>query len=309
MRYSANTSIGDGPAQSVTVTLTGTTFTIDDIVPIHAGSGCRPVEGDGTQVTCVAYKTAPNGSFKPFTVIMSGGDDKARNLAAAPMQAHGGAGSDRLIGGNLADKLKGDSGNDTLEGLGGDDEILGGTGLDWMYGDDGNDDLYGLQDRDRLKGGNGDDLLEGGSEADVIIGGTNVIRDTVSYRHSDFGVTVNLADPNALQGMPGEGDLVSEVENVDGSEFDDTIYGNAGTNNLWGWGGNDEIHGAAGQDLVLGGFGSDHLTPSYGPDGVADHVDCDDFGDTPSDGNNGDLAVRYRIDGDFVRNCESIIDL
>ena len=97
MRYSANTAIGNGPAQSVVVTLAGTTFTIDDIVPIHAGTGCQPVVGDATKVTCVAYKEAPNGAFKPFTVIMSGGRDKARNLTAgdsdgAPMHAHGGAG-------------------------------------------------------------------------------------------------------------------------------------------------------------------------------------------------------------------------
>ena len=131
----------------------------------------------------------------------------------------------------------------------------------------------------------------------------------VSYRHADGGVTVDLRDANALQGQPDEADLISEVEDVEGSEFDDKIYGDDFNNVLWGWGGNDQIHGFAGFDIITGGFGTDFLVPSYNPDGVQDLVDCDDYGSHPRDGDNGDHGVRFAVDNDFVRDCENILDL
>jgi Ca2+-binding RTX toxin-like protein len=309
MRYSANTVIGNGPEQQVLVTLTGTTFTIDDIVPIHAGTGCQPVAGDPTKVTCVAYKTAPNGDFKPFTVIMSGGHDRARNLADAPMYAYGGAGNDRLIGASGDDKLQGDSGADVLEGNAGDDDLQGLSGQDLLYGDGGYDKLYGGNDHDRLKGGDNDDLLDGGFDPDVIIGGTDNFGDTVTYSTRAVGVVVDLNDPNALQGQPGEDDLISEVEHVYGGDGADKVWGNASSNRLMGFAGNDQLHGFQGKDIIAGGSGADFLTPSLAPDGVQDIVDCGDYGPYGDDGEPGDIAYRSLADGDAVIDCEQILEL
>jgi hypothetical protein len=42
------TYVGTDVRNNLRVTLAGTTFTVDDGVPINAGPGCSPVAGDTT---------------------------------------------------------------------------------------------------------------------------------------------------------------------------------------------------------------------------------------------------------------------
>lgn len=65
--------------------------------------------------------------------------------------ATGDAGSDLLIGNEIANALTGNDGNDDLFGLAGADELLGGHG------------------RDKLQGGEGGDFLDGGRAADKFV--------------------------------------------------------------------------------------------------------------------------------------------
>ena len=76
-------------------------------------------------------------------------------IVAALMR--GGAGNDRVDGGNDDDLLLGDDGADTLYGRNGNDVLLGGNGLDTLYGHNGDDLLYasGLVDGVEL-----DELIE-----------------------------------------------------------------------------------------------------------------------------------------------------
>ena len=69
--------VGTDAVNDVRFTLTGTTITVDDIVPIQAGEGCAPVAGDATKVTCVAFKEF--GDFKPLFVDVLKGADTVRN--------------------------------------------------------------------------------------------------------------------------------------------------------------------------------------------------------------------------------------
>ena len=315
MRY-----IGTSERNNVRVTLLGTNFTVDDIVPIQAGTGCKAIPGDATKVTCIAFKTVPNGPlFKRFFVDPRKGDDTVVNQTSgvgpansgAPMLAIAQQGNDSLVGDDkAADDLRGSTGIDILIGLGGSDELEGGSGEDDLDGGDGFDTLRGGSERDELDGGAHDDQLDGGTGADVIDGGPNDFRrDTVDYRSRSTTVKVDLARPDLTHGEAGEGDTIRDVENVLGGSGDDTLLGNADFNSLNGGPGNDHLQGREGMDLLVGGPGRDVLIPSANADGVGDIMDCDDEGNFGDDGDNGDLAFRFLADGDSINDCEQVLDV
>ena len=135
--------------------------------------------------------------------------------------ATGGAGADSLTGDGVANELLGGNGEDVLVGLGGDDTLRGGNGRDRLVGLLGND---------------------------TIIGDAGI--DTVDYSdvvplNERVGVIVDLAGKRAT----GDGaDLVVEIENVLGSNFDDRMSGGNGANVLRGFAGNDIVSGRRGVD-------------------------------------------------------------
>ena len=143
--------------------------------------------------------------------------------------------------------INGNANNNTLQG-----DINGVPENDSLFGFGGNDSLFGF-------GGN--DVLDGGTGADVINGGNGF--DSVSYTSSTSAVTVNLGLNS------GGGDTLFSIENVDGSNFDDTLIGdNNGTigNRLRGFGGGDLLDGFSGQDRLDGGNGSDQIYGGAGDD-------------------------------------------
>jgi Ca2+-binding RTX toxin-like protein len=104
-----------------------------------------------------------------------------------------------------------------------------------------------------MNGGSGSDLLDGGDGSD-----------TVSYKGSPTGVTVNL-NPGAINsGGDAEGDVITNVENITGSSHDDHLTGNSLANLLSGGEGDDSLTGGAGADIFAfsanGGEGSDTIT-------------------------------------------------
>jgi Ca2+-binding RTX toxin-like protein len=67
-------------------------------------------------------------------------------------------------------------------------------------------------------------------------------------------MTINLAVGTAT----GEGtDSLSNIENVSGSAYADTMIGNTGANSLTGNAGNDTLNGGAGADSLTGGANND----------------------------------------------------
>jgi trimeric autotransporter adhesin len=120
-----------------------------------------------------------------------------------------------------------------------------------------------------LDGGNGADLLTGGDGADVLTGGAGV--DTASYIGSAVGVTVDLSRATA-QASAGDanGDVLSGIENLVGSVFNDVLNGDAGNNTLDGAAGDDVLEGGAGADVLIGGSGRD--TASYAGSAVGVQV-------------------------------------
>lgn len=165
---------------------------------------------------------------------------------------NGGNGNDNLPGDIENDIINGFAGNDSLSGGDGTDSILGGDGADSLFGDAGNDTLRGNAGNDYLNGGDGDDSLFGGGGFDSAdYGGTSL-----------GGINANLAT-GLVTGGAGN-DTVAGIENIFGSNFDDTITGDGQDNFLSGNGGNDSILGGLGNDNLQGGSGNDTLLGGTG---------------------------------------------
>lgn len=199
----------------------------------------------------------------------------------------GDEGNNTLSGGNGDDTLQGLGGNDTLQGNDGYDRFYGGAGNDTIDGGNGKD--YAIYS-DATAGiavnletgvvtGNdsvGTDTLIGieaivGSDFnDTLIGSdaqTSVVNeqfaglagndlidgkggiDRLYYRSDPSGVTVNLTSGTAKDGFGGT-DTLLNIENIQGTNFDDSLTGNSQNNMFWGEGGNDLIEGQGGYDMV-----------------------------------------------------------
>src|SRR5262249_42457606 len=85
--------------------------------------------------------------------------------------------------------------------------------------------ITGNSGNNTLNGGAGDDILEGGLGNDTLIGSSQTTGDTASYEHAGSAVTVTLALTTA-QDTGGAGtDIISQVENLTGSAFNDVLTG------------------------------------------------------------------------------------
>src|SRR5262245_7561307 len=127
----------------------------------------------------------------------------------------------------------------SIENAGGsnyDDLLRGNDDPNWLYGWGGADQLWGRGGADHLLGLDGDDRLDGGSGADVLDGGNDI--DTAAYDFSPAAVNVSL-DIGKGYGGDAEGDILTLIENLTGSDYDDQLVGDGNANVLQGGVGND----------------------------------------------------------------------
>jgi len=175
---------------------------------------------------------------------------------------------------SLIENAKGGSGSDTIIGNQAGNNLLGNGGNDKLYGYDGNDTLSGGSGSDTLEGGNGNDTLMGGTNGDNLSGGNGT--DTASYTSATTGVVASLLRPldNTNEAA---GDTYLSIENLTGSNHNDTLIGNTLGNSISGGGGidtldggagNDTLHGGASADALVGGTGSDTASYFYAYKGV-----------------------------------------
>jgi Ca2+-binding RTX toxin-like protein len=179
-------------------------------------------------------------------------------------------GFDRIIGSEFADTLTGNGDDNVFVGGAGADSLDGGPagsdtasyagsaavavdlGLGTATGGYAEGDtftsienLIGSANADSLTGDSNNNVLEGGAGADQLTGGDGV--DTASYIGSDAAVAVDLAAETATGG-DAAGDTLSSIENLVGSDFGDTLTGDAA---------NNRIEGAGGADVMDGGLSPD----------------------------------------------------
>lgn len=233
----------------------------------------------------------------------------ASDLANDPYGASYTAGNNLLQGFGGSDHLFGHGGNDTLEGGTGADFLEGGAGADSLDGGDGIDTvsyeessvgvtinvfsgyanggdatgdtltsienvtgsnfadfLSGTGSSDTLAGLAGNDYLYGGAGADSLDGGAD--SDTVSYNTSSAAVSVNLTTGTNTDG-DAAGDVLTSIEMIEGSSYNDTLTGSSGSDTLSGGLGNDILDGGAAADFLSGYDGDDifrlnNNNPPYG---------------------------------------------
>ena len=160
------------------------------------------------------------------------------------------------------------------------------------------DKLSGTDADEELDGGAGDDLLEGGAGADMLMGGAGF--DIASYRTSDAGVEVSLQDGTGMGGH-AEGDTLTGIEALEGSDHDDTLTGDEGDNWLLGNAGYDQLDGGEGDDWLDGGAGYNILEGGAGADvlqgleGITYTADFEINFDTASYASS-DAGVEVRLD-------------
>lgn len=194
--------------------------------------------------------------YEKLTLTGSGGDDQLGGSGTIA----GGSGNDIVSGGPgaSADTLDGGAGIDTLsyaEAQAGVHVSLlsQGTAQDTIGA--GTDKLSGFEN---LTGSAHDDALTGDGRANVIEGGAGNDRldggggnDTVSYAGAAAGVTVNL-NLSRAQDTGGAGtDTLARFGNVTGSNYHDTLIGDANANVLDGRGGDDVLKGGLGDDTYI----------------------------------------------------------
>jgi Ca2+-binding RTX toxin-like protein len=149
-----------------------------------------------------------------------------------------------------------------IEGTSGSDELVSSSNGDEIYGLESDDMLTAAHNNVTLYGGSGIDVLEsaagadnttmdGGPGGDDLIGfGTN---DTASYANDPAGVVVDLSNFSAIDGTGGI-DTLFRIENVTGSDFDDSLTGDDLANVLQGGAGDDKLAGNGGADVFKYSF-------------------------------------------------------
>lgn len=145
--------------------------------------------------------------------------------------------------GNIASG--GDANGDTLLSI---ESVIGSdnsAARDYIYGSDANEAFYGMA---------GDDILQGGGGADILDGGAG--RDYARYKDSGEAVHIDLAT-NINTGGEAEGDLLYNIEAIQGSYFNDVIRGSNGDDWLSGEKGDDVLYGGGGRDDLFGKSGAD----------------------------------------------------
>ncbi|MEQ9693680.1 calcium-binding protein [Shimia sp. SDUM112013] len=251
--------------------------------------------GDGIDLIRYAFSTAPvqidlrdnslfGGSAEGDSVISI---ERVRGSDFDDMLLGDNA-ENQLIGGAGDDTLQGRDGRDKLDGGGGRDSLDGGLGPDWLSyyasnagvtinlatgqasGGDAEGDVFlnfenlrGSQHDDRLTGDSGDNRMFGAEGADTLTGGVGI--DWLTYATSDAAVTVHLGT-GATSGGHAAGDVISEFENLRGSQFDDHLSGDGLANFLSGADGDDTLVGGDGNDTFIGGQGADSMDGGNGID-------------------------------------------
>ncbi len=135
-----------------------------------------------------------------------------------------------------------------------DDHVTGNIADNWLEGRDGSDTLLG---------GPGNDLLIGGPGSDTLDGGPG--QDTAGYQSSPARVDVRLSGSTIRYG-DADGDTLISIENLTGSDYNDSLIGDRQANQLRGGPGNDLVRGFGGRDLIEGGAGADRLSGDTGND-------------------------------------------
>lgn len=239
-------------------------------------------------------------------LVLGGSDDDRLFGGDGVDEMFGGSGDDLLVGGDGVDTLNGGEGDDTLFGDRFDlffgtspfKPFTGHSGYDVLTFEQGTIGLtlnmQDFSDIEHFVGTQGDDVItphhmsvnahDGDDRIRATEAGQNINGgagfDIVTYQLSISGVWVALDAPALGWATNGrrsaaDGDQISYVEGLIGSDRDDRLYGDGGANSLVGHIGDDFLQGGEGDDtlngnmdddMLIGGAGADELDGGAGND-------------------------------------------
>jgi len=185
---------------------------------VNLATGTASNDGDGSSDTLTTFENITGTAFNDN--LTGDGNANVLNGGAGNDTIAGGAGNDTLIGGPGNDSLDGGSGTDTV-----DFSASSGTVIVYLAtgsaSGDGTDTLSNIEN---VTGSSHVDVLAGNSGDNILDGGAG--SDWVTYDFSSSGVTVNLLTGTAT----GDGnDTLLNIENIIGSQYNDTLIGTAGS--------------------------------------------------------------------------------
>jgi Ca2+-binding RTX toxin-like protein len=271
----------------------------------------------------VDYSHAATGVTVNLLTGATGGAAAVGDIYISIENLRGTAFDDTLTGDGNNNVLEGGNGTNTLDGGGGFDtasyahaaagvtvslalsgiaQPTGGAGIDTLTNIEG---LRGSSHADTLTG-NGGSVLEGGAGNDHLIGQYLIGQpgDTASYEHATAGVTVDLSNA-AGQNTGGAGtDTLTNITNLTGSQFNDTLTGDSHDNTFFGNGGSDTFSfkvsgGTVGHDTI-GDFvsGQDHIQLDYAAFNASDASNFSAWlGLHVTPVNGGDLLIDLNLNG------------
>ncbi len=307
----ANTEITEAGGNKIVLqNITATDITASDFVFANAVIGTAGNESlvgtaNADRIDGLAGNDTVEGGDGTDLLRGGEGNDVIYGQAGNDMVL-GGAGSDYVFGGSGADTIDGGTGFDWTgyedlasavsinlatgvhAGIGGDvliniEGVSGTQYNDTLVGSEGQDYLYGRAGNDLIQTGGGNDRLYSGLGVDTLDGGTGY--DVADYLQSLSAVNVNLST-GVHTGGEAEGDILVDIEEVQGSLHNDSLTGDATNNVLRGADGNDTLAGGAGNDTLTGGAGTDlhQFQSGWGTDTVTDFTRGTDTIDLSSTG-------------------------
>jgi len=275
----------------------------------------------------VTYASASAGVTVDLSTgtAMGDGTDTITNVENITGSTHNdiltGDANDNVLDGGLGDDvILGGLGNDTITDIQGNNFIDGGLGLDTMSyaaassgvnvdlqinSANGStisniENIIGSNLDDTITGDGRDNVIEGGAGNDVIDGGAGL--DTASYASASAGVTVSLGSAGSLGIATGDGnDSLSSIENVIGSDFDDTLTGGAENNVLSGGLGNDSYNVNlfdGSQNVIIDGSGTNTMFLQGFANVTDNDIQVIKIGD--------DVLLRHALTGGSVRLVDAL---
>lgn len=236
-----------------------------------------------------------NGGIGDDYFYTSLGDDTYRGGTGYDQITYAGASSGVVANLKSGTASDGNGGTDSLFSI----EILRGSLFDDRFTGDGKRNIF--------RGLEGDDTINGA-------GGRDEVRYDRDYRYGGTdGVNVNLKNGTAIDGF-GDTDTLRNIEDVRGSDYNDTITGSSARNDLEGLAGADWLKGLGGNDTLNGGDGKDTLDGGNGNDTLIGGAGNDTFVFKGSWGNDviedfETAGRKEKIDLSAISNIKSFRDL
>ena len=281
-----NYTVSDGNGGTATATVS---VTVND-APVAVEEAVATAVDSSVKISVLANDTDPNGHTLTLQSVTDGdyGTVTAKSNGTVDYTPPAGFTGTDSITYTVVDELgatatttvtvyvgtavEGGNKPDAMLGTAADEIFFGYKGKDAISAGDGDDVLYG---------GEGNDTLKGGAGSDILVDGAGT--DTASYSGEGGSVVVDLSTGTGSNG-DADGDTLSGIENLIGSDASDILTGDGNANTLDGGLGSDTLYGEAGNDTLLGGGGRNTLNGGAGDDMLDGGADSDDlYGEAGND--------------------------